>query len=131
MGKPEGHSMDVVASELSSSREGVGGSRMLQVYHPTVQVMRLSGVRWVNAQLPRKKFSLNGAPGWLSQLSTQLLLSFMISQFMKSRPGWGSELPARSLLGVLSLPLHPSSTHMFSLSLSLSLSLFLPLSQNK
>ncbi|XP_032474756.1 serine/threonine-protein phosphatase 4 regulatory subunit 3B-like [Phocoena sinus] len=36
-GKAEGPVMDVVASELSPSLWGVGGSRMLKAYHPEVQ----------------------------------------------------------------------------------------------
>ena len=46
-----------------------------------------------------------GAPGWLSQLSTQLFLisaQVMISWFVGSRPTWVSVLTVWSLLGILS-----------------------------
>ena len=58
------------------------------------------------------------APGWLSSLSIQLLISaqVMISWFVTFSLELGSELKVRNLLRVLSL------------SVSLSLSLYLPLS---
>ena len=48
-----------------------------------------------------------GAPGWLSRLSIQLLISshVMISQFTSSSSTSGSVLTAGSLLGILCLPL--------------------------
>ena len=48
-----------------------------------------------------------GAPGWLSGLSVQLLISaqVMMSRFVISSPTSGAALPVRSLLGSLSLPL--------------------------
>ena len=65
----------------------------------------------------------SGAPGWLSQLSLQLLIlaQVMISQFMGSSPASGSVLMVWSLLGILCL----------SLSLSASLSLLFIFSQQK
>ena len=57
------------------------------------------------------------APGWLSQLGIELLISaqVMISRFVGLSPVSGSLLMVQSLLGTLSLPLS------FSLSLSLPL----------
>ena len=59
-----------------------------------------------------KKRGSVGAPGWLSQLSVQLLVStqVMISWFVSSNPALGSALTVQSLLGILSLslPLCPS-----------------------
>ena len=69
-----------------------------------------------------RKEDIHGAPGWLSWLSVQLLISaqVMISQFVGSSPAsGGSSLTTWSLLGIFS----------FSFSLPLPLSLFL--SQNK
>ena len=56
------------------------------------------------------KNDLLGAPGWLSRLSIQLLISVhvMISWLVRSSPMLGSALRAQSLLGILSL--RPSST---------------------
>ena len=50
------------------------------------------------------------APGWLSRLSVQLLVStqVVISQFVGSSPASGSVLTARSLLGIFSPSLCPS-----------------------
>ena len=52
-----------------------------------------------------KQGTFAGAPGWLSWLSDQLLIStpVMISGFMSSRPTSGSGLTMGSLLGILSL----------------------------
>ena len=64
-----------------------------------------------------------GAPGWLSQFSVWLLVlaQVMISRFMGSSSALGSVLAARSLLGILSLPvslpLCSSLAQAFSLSL--------------
>ena len=64
---------------------------------------------------------LSGVPGWLSQLSVQLLISaqVMILCFVRSSPASGSAMSAQSLLGIhsLSLSLCPYPTHMHSLSL--------------
>ena len=51
-----------------------------------------------------------GAPGWLSWLSVQLLISaqVMISRFVSSSPTLGSVLTVQSLLGILALPFCPS-----------------------
>ena len=80
----------------------------------------------------QKPFTVSGqgAPGWLSQLSSRLLISaqVMISRFMRSSLRLGSVLTMRSLLGILclspSLPAPPLlvSVHAVSLSLSFSLS---------
>ena len=68
-----------------------------------------------------------GAPGWLSQLRAQILISaqVMILLCMRSSPAPGSALAAQSLLGILSLPLslYPYPAGACALSLSLSLSL--------
>ena len=63
-----------------------------------------------------------GAPGWLSQLSIQLLTSVqvVISWFVSLSPTSGSALTAQSLLGILSLSL--SAPPLLARSLSLSLS---------
>ena len=65
-----------------------------------------------------------GVPGWLSRLSTQLLVlaQVMISLLVRSSPRSGSMLTAQSLLGILSLRLSapPPGVHVHSLSLSLS-----------
>ena len=63
-----------------------------------------------------------GAPGWLSPLSIQLLISAQvrISQFMSSSPALGSVLAVQSLLGILSLPA-PPLLHTLSLSLQINL----------
>ena len=47
----------------------------------------------------------SGAPGWLSQLNVQLLISaqVMISRLMGSSPASGSSLAVQNLLGILSL----------------------------
>ena len=62
----------------------------------------------------RNPISLNGAPGWLSRLSVQLLVlaQVVISWFVSSNPTSGSVLTVRSLLGILSpsLSLCPSYT---------------------
>ena len=57
-------------------------------------------------QTPSLKVTL-GAPGWLSRLSVRLLISapVMISQFVRLSLALGSILPARNLLGILSLSL--------------------------
>ena len=66
-----------------------------------------------------------GASGWLSWLSVQLLVSaqVMIIKFMRLSPALGSVLAARSLLGILSLPLSvslcPSAARVLSLSLKI------------
>ena len=51
-----------------------------------------------------KRWSALGVPGWLSQLSIQLLIEaqVMISQFVESSPVLGSALAEWSLLGILS-----------------------------
>ena len=72
----------------------------------------------MGTQEGRFKFRM-GAPGWLSRLNIQLLISawVMSAQFV----GWslvsGSALTAQSLPGILSLPL--SQPLFVSLSLSL------------
>ena len=50
---------------------------------------------------------VGGTPGWLSRLSTQLLVlaQVMISRFVSSSPASGSTLTAGNLLGILSLSL--------------------------
>ena len=64
----------------------------------------------------------SGAPGWLSGLSSRLLVSaqVMISWFVSLSPALGSARIAPSLLGILSLPLSLPLPHSCSLSLSLS-----------
>ena len=66
--------------------------------------------------------NVGGAPGWLSGLSVQLLVSaqVMISRFMASSPASGSVLTAQSLLGILSLSSSPCAPPLLTLSLSLS-----------
>ena len=58
--------------------------------------------------------------GWLSRLSSQLLISaqVLISWFMGSSPMTGSVLIVWSLLWILCLPLCSSPTHAHSLSLT-------------
>ena len=60
----------------------------------------------------------HGAPGWLSWLSVQLLISahVMILQFVGSSPTLGSALMAWNLLGILFPSLCRSPTCAFSLS---------------
>ena len=58
--------------------------------------------------LKKKERVVNpGAPGWLSQLSIELLVlaQVMISWFMRSSPTLGSVLTLQSLLGIPSLSL--------------------------
>ena len=64
------------------------------------------------------------APGWLSKLNVELLISaqVMISQFMSLSPTSGSVLTVWSLLGILFLSLSLSPPPSVSLSVSLSLS---------
>ena len=65
--------------------------------------------------------SATGAPGWLRQLSVQLLISaqVMISRFVSLRPALGSVLTVWSCMGFpVSLPLCPSPAHAPSLSQS-------------
>ena len=64
----------------------------------------------------------DGAPGWLSQLSVQLLIStqVMISQFVRSSPGSSSVLTTWSLLGILFLSFSLCPSPFCALSLSLS-----------
>ena len=59
-------------------------------------------------------------PGWLSQLSIQLLdwAQVMISEFMRWNPTSGSVLTGQRLLGIPSLPLSLPLLHALSLSLS-------------
>ena len=68
--------------------------------------------------------SVIGAPGWLSWLSVQLLISaqVMISWFLRSSPMLSFVLTAWSLFGILSLSPFISVPPSLSLSLSLSLS---------
>ena len=78
--------------------------------------------------LPMKMYGLLGVPGWLSQLSIQLLLSAeaMNSQFVRSSHPSGSALTVWSLLETLSLFLFlfllplPSFTYRHALSFSIS-----------
>ena len=77
----------------------------------------------------KKKATMRpGAPGKLSQLSVQLLISAQvtISQFMRSSPALGSALTAWSLLRIVSLP-----SVSLPCSCTCALSLTLSLSQNK
>ena len=59
-----------------------------------------------------------GAPGCLSWLNLQLLISaqIMISQLVRLSPTMGSALTAQSLLGILSLFLCTSTAHILCLS---------------
>ena len=79
--------------------------------------------RWMfkSITMAVKNFSLpQGAPGWLSQLSIQLLVSaqVMISWIVGLSPESGSVLTAWSLPGILCLPLSLPLPHSCSLSLS-------------
>ena len=67
-----------------------------------------------------KKHAKIGVPGWLSQLSLQLLISAQvrISQFMGSSPALGSALMAWGLLGILFLSLSTLPLLVRALSLS-------------
>ena len=62
---------------------------------------------FVDKNLGFKKIKDSGAPGWLSQLRVQLVISaqVMISRFMGSSPTLGSALTVWSLLGILSFSL--------------------------
>ena len=68
------------------------------------------------------------APGWLSKLNVELLISaqVMISQFMSLSPTSGSVLTVWGLLGILSFSfsLSLSLSPPLSLSVSLSVSLY-------
>ena len=67
-------------------------------------IMGLSGESRAGSQANPKMAS--GVPGWLSQLSIQLLIS---TQVMISSPTWGSVLTVQSLLGMRILSLSPPS----------------------
>ena len=72
---------------------------------------------------PLKILSLHGAPGWLIQLSVQLLIlaQVMISWFTGSSPALGFALIVWSLLGILSPPLSAPTLLTRALSLKINL----------
>ena len=85
----------------------------ISLYLSPIQALFLSQNKQINMKIKL------GAPGWLSQLSIQLLISarVMISEFMESSPALGSVLTAWSLLGILSPPLSAHPLLVLSLSL--------------
>ena len=74
---------------------------------------------WRRWHLERKILSW-GHPGGSGRLGVRLSISaqVIISRLMGSSPTWGSAMTARSLLGILSLPLSLPLPRLLSVSLS-------------